>query len=216
MKVEKGKVTDITNHPDVEDKNPNNNPNKVAVEKIPKPTEPTPTESTKTEDNEHKHIIDVDEDDKEEGCTYWFEMDDITEDLTEDDLELINKDRQFIIYMLRDDDDFIEPSIIIPEYDELTNRITFKTDTIKPFILAYTDGEDWSVFEEDDEDVAEANADKYADYQQDNDVTSLVKSTLNGDNTVPKSTDEANTAEPNSQNDILTTNPDSSVTQELF
>lgn len=182
---EKGKITNITDHPDVSD----NNPNKVKIEGETKPPVPAKIVDD-NDDSDYQDDEDIDDiidyNDEGEGINYWLELDDITDELTDDDVWTIyqqlrkyyvgslidfslvmqqgdelfditeldepitisfeipdylrNPGRRYIIYMLEDDGDFYEPEVIRPEgVDETNNRITFKTDRIKPFIIGYTD-----------------------------------------------------------------------------
>ena len=124
--------------------------------------------------------------DEDEGIIYWIETHDITDTLTEEDIDIIynfyrnyyigklfdltltmqigeelydvteleekisvsfevpedmvNLGRKYIIYMYENDDDYFDSTVIRPiSYDEASRRLTFETDKIKPFILAYTD-----------------------------------------------------------------------------
>lgn len=176
---EKGKTTNITDHPDVSDNNPNN----VKIESDIKPPAPVYPVVDYDDSDDEDDTINYDE---EDGINYWLELDDITDTLTDEDVWIIyqqlrqyyigslielslvmqqgdttfditeldepvtisfeipeylrNPGRRYIIYMLEDDGDFYEPNVIRPEsIDEANNRITFKTNRIKPFLLGYTD-----------------------------------------------------------------------------
>ena len=68
--------------------------------------------------------------------------------------DIVNPGRKYIIYMIEDDGDYFESTVIRPTaYDEATRRLTFETDKIKPFIIAYTDDpEEKDIIEFNDED----------------------------------------------------------------
>jgi len=191
---DKGKVVDVTENPDIEDKNPK----KAKIEddkKIQPKSEEKPSEPSVTPQDEEDDTYDVDE-----GIIYWIEAHDITDTLTEEDItiiynlyrnyyigklfdltltmqvgeelydvteleekipisvevpeDIVSPGRKYIIYMIEDDGDYFESTVIRPTaYDEATRRLTFETDKIKPFIIAYTDDpEEKDIIEFNDED----------------------------------------------------------------
>ena len=203
VEKEKGKINNVTDHPDVKDKNPQ----KAKIENDVKPPVPAKPVDERDDSGEGDDYYDdeevIDYEDEEDGINYWIEADDITDTLTDDDIstiyqqlrkyyigslidltliiqqgdntfditeveeplaisveipdEIRNTNRRYIIYVLEDDGDFNDPTVIRPiNYDETTGRITFETDRIKPFIIGYTDDpneEDVIVFEEDEEEL---------------------------------------------------------------
>ncbi len=236
IQKEQGKTRNVTDHPDVKDKNPHN----VRIDnevKPPVPVKPAVVDNKDDYDDDYDDDDDFDDDDDydsiiddEDGINYWIEADDITDTLTEDDIRIIyeqlrkyyigylidltlimqngdetiditdvtepitisfdvpddiNKNgRKYIIYMLEDDGDFENPTVIRPtSYDEATKRLTFETNTIKPFIIGYTDDpdeEDLIVFEEDDE-ISPLAA-----------KTTIYKGTTNNDDVVKTPTPQTN------------------------
>ena len=68
--------------------------------------------------------------------------------------DIVSPGRKYIIYMIEDDGEFFDTTVIRPtSYDENTRRLTFETDKIKPFILGYTDDpEEKDIIEFNDED----------------------------------------------------------------
>ena len=191
---DKGKVVDVTENPDIEDKNPK----KAKIEdnkKIQPKSEEKPSEPSVTPQDEEDDTYDLDD-----GIIYWIEAHDITDTLTEEDItiiynmyrnyyigklfdltltmqvgeelydvteleekipvsvdvpeDIVSPGRKYIIYMIEDDGDYFESTVIRPTaYDEATRRLTFETDKIKPFIIAYSDDpEEKDIIEFNDED----------------------------------------------------------------
>ena len=188
---EKGKVVDVTENPDIEDKKPKN----ARIEDDKKIQPKSEEKPSVTSQDEEEDIYDVDDD-----TIYWIEAHDITDTLTEEDItiiynfyrnyyigklfdltltmqvgeelydvteleekipisveipeDIVNPGRKYIIYMIEDDGDYFESTVIRPTaYDEATRRLTFETDKIKPFIIAYTDDpEEKDIIEFNDED----------------------------------------------------------------
>ncbi len=183
---QKGQTIDVTDHPDMEDKNPQKA--KIEGDKKIKPKDPSKSQepSKALEPSQASEEDDDEVYDEDEGIIYWIETHDITDTLTEEDIDIIynlyrnyyigklfdltltmqvgeelydvteleekipisvevpedivNPGRKYIIYMIEDDGDYFESTIIRPTaYDEATRRLTFETDKIKPFIIAYTD-----------------------------------------------------------------------------
>lgn len=182
----KGQTIDVTDHPDMEDKNPQKG--KIEGDKEIKPKEPSksPEPSKSLEPSQASEEDDDEVYDEDEGIIYWIETHDITDTLAEEDIDIIynfyrnyyigklfdltltmqvgeelydvteleekisvsfevpedmvNPGRKYIIYMYENDNDYFESTVIRPtSYDEVSRRLTFETDKIKPFILAYTD-----------------------------------------------------------------------------
>lgn len=237
VEKEKGKINNVTDHPDVKDKNPQ----KAKIEndvKLPVPAKPVDERDDSGEGDDYYDDDDyyedeevIDYEDEEDGINYWIEADDITETLTDDDIrtiyqqlrkyyigslidltliiqqgdntfditeveeplaisveipdEIRNTNRRYIIYLLEDDGDFNDLTVIRPiNYDEATGRITFETDRIKPFIIGYTDDpneDDVVVFEEDEEELY------VLEPKRDNNVP----------NTMPTVVPQANVVQPN-------------------
>ena len=188
---EKGKVVDVTENPDIEDKNPK----KAKIEDDKKIQPKSEEKPSVTPQDEEEDIYDEDD-----GIIYWIEAHDITDTLTEEDItiiynlyrnyyigklfdltltmqvgeelydvteleekipisvevpeDIVNPGRKYIIYMIEDDGEFFDTTVIRPtSYDENTRRLTFETDKIKPFIIAYTDDpEEKDIIEFNDED----------------------------------------------------------------
>ena len=189
--TEQGKPTDVTEHPDMEDKNPQ----KAKIDGDNAVKSKSNAEPSQQQSDDEEDIYDVDDD-----TIYWIEAHDITDTLTEEDItiiynlyrnyyigklfdltltmqvgeelydvteleekipisvevpeDIVNPGRKYIIYMIEDDGEFFDTTVIRPtSYDENTRRLTFETDKIKPFIIAYTDDpEEKDIIEFNDED----------------------------------------------------------------
>ncbi len=175
--TEQGKPTDVTEHPDMEDKNPQ----KAKIDGDNAVKSKSNAEPSQQPSDDEEDIYDVDDD-----TIYWIEAHDITDTLTEEDItniynsyrnyyigklfdltltmqvgeelydvteleenievsfevpeDIVSPGRKYIIYMIEDDGEFFDTTVIRPtSYDENTRRLTFETDKIKPFILGYTD-----------------------------------------------------------------------------